>query len=135
MTCTSPFKVKSLNGHIVDVPCGRCMACRIARAREWASRIIHEMDYWDTSIFITLTYNEEYLPKHGSIHKRDLVLFFKRLRRDLERDNRKIKYFASGEYGDKFGRPHYHAIVFGLSLREDDKNVVGQNWPYGHTIS
>lgn len=107
------------------------MSCRIARAREWASRIIHEMSYHDDSVFVTLTYNPENLPSDNSISKDDLQRFFKRLRRDLDYDGRKIKYFSCGEYGDLNDRPHYHAIVFGLSLRDTDKRLIQQNWPVG----
>lgn len=46
--------------------------------------------------------------------KRDLQLFFKRLRK---RTHEKIKYYAVGEYGTDNWRPHYHAIIF--NARED----------------
>lgn len=61
---------------------------------------------------MTLTYDDKHLPRNGDLQKRDLQLFLKRLRRLVE--PRKIKYFACGEYGEKFGRPHYHLIIFGL---------------------
>ena len=41
----------------------------------------------------------------------DLQGFFKRLRARL--GTTKIRFFACGEYGEKMGRPHYHAVVFG----------------------
>ena len=64
-------------------------------------------------------------PLDFSIHKRELQLFFKRLR--FNAGDREIKYFASGEYGDKFGRPHYHAIIFGIDpLR--DRILVEDSW-------
>lgn len=54
----------------------------------------------------------------------DVQKFIKRLRRHLEycpskkHDGRdhvdgKIRYYCVGEYGGKFGRPHYHILVFG----------------------
>ena len=43
---------------------------------------------------------------------------------------KKIRYFACGEYGDRTARPHYHAIVFGLSLSSDDKQMVKDSWPF-----
>ena len=86
--------------------------CRIALSREWATRVLHESDYWDHSCFTTLTYNNEHLPKDGSLHKDELQKFFKRLRKYL--GDRKMKYFACGEYGDEGHRPHYHAILFGI---------------------
>ena len=57
---------------ILEIPCGHCIACRIARSREWASRIIHEMVYYEKTCFLTLTYNDENKPQDGSIKKEDL---------------------------------------------------------------
>nr|WAE43510.1 MAG: replication initiator protein [Microviridae sp.] len=107
------------------VPCGKCTACRISRTREWSLRILHELSYWDNSCFVTLTYDNEHLP--DQLVKKDLQDFFKRLRK-----SKNIKYFACGEYGDQFGRPHYHAIIFGLSINDDCvhliKTVNGKNY-------
>jgi hypothetical protein len=95
----------------VTLPCGGCIGCRLDRARQWAVRCMHEAKCHNDNSFITLTYNDENLPYNGSIVKRDLQLFFKRLRKSLEPV--KIRYFACGEYGDSSFRPHYHALVFG----------------------
>lgn len=95
-------------------------------------RMLHELSQHDDSVFITLTYSEETLPNNASLKKSDLQKFFKRIRKELAKSGRNIRYFACGEYGDTFGRPHYHAIVFGLSLRPDDKNLVSYKWPFGH---
>jgi hypothetical protein len=92
------------------------MPCRIARATQWKLRLIHELDSWDQACFITLTYNDEHVPFGGTLVKRDLQLFFKRLRKSL--DGKKIRYYACGEYGGDYGRPHYHAIVFGTCFSD-----------------
>lgn len=63
------------------------------------------------SCFITLTYSPEKLPDPPTLAKREHQLFMKKLRRRLR--GRKISFFLCGEYGDKYGRPHYHAIIFG----------------------
>lgn len=84
----------------------------------------------DDSAFITLTYEDEFVPVTDegllTLKKDDLTRFFKRLRMVLDYP---IKYYACGEYGDKFGRPHFHAIVFGL--RPEDWIKVSDNWKYG----
>ena len=141
MQCTSPMRIKnpdrfkfkkpneSVGSEWLEVPCGHCIACRIARTREWTIRLLHESEFWSDTSFLTLTYNDDFLPSDGSLVPRDLTLFFKRLRKDLSHDRRKIKYYACGEYGDTYGRPHYHAIVFGIS--PNDKKLVEENWPYG----
>jgi hypothetical protein len=46
--------------------------------------------------------------------KRDLQLFFKRLRKAYP--DVKLRYFACGKYGEQFARPHYHVILFGKSF-------------------
>jgi hypothetical protein len=111
------------------VPCGKCMACRINRTRQWAVRLYLESFYWKRSLFVTLTYDNDHLVT-SSLCKTDLQKFFKRLRRDLEKDDRNIKYFACGEYGPETQRPHYHAIIFGLDC-EKDQDLVKENWPFG----
>lgn len=110
---------------MIEVPCGRCIACRINKTRDWQVRLLMESFYWDNMSFVTLTYSPECVPVDFSVHKRCLQLFFKRLRWNL--GDREIRYFASGEYGDMFGRPHYHAIIFGLDpLR--DRMIVEDSW-------
>lgn len=91
-------------------------------------RLQHEAAYWDPlqTTFYTFTYSPEYL-LDNSLHKRDLTLFFKRLRK-WKYPNR-IKYFACGEYGEKQKRPHYHAILYGVFY--DDKSKVESLWQKG----
>lgn len=96
----------------VEVPCGRCIGCRLERSRQWAIRCMHEASLHDENCFLTLTYDEAHLPSDGGLRKRDMVLFNKRLRKHFK--GRKIRYFQCGEYGDENKRPHYHSIVFGL---------------------
>ena len=83
------------------VACGKCLACRIAKRREWAARMIHELACHDDAIFITLTYNDEH--NDNSVHLRDFQLFLKRLRKSL--GERRIRYFACGEYGETVRTP------------------------------
>ena len=43
-----------------------------------------------------------------------------------------FRYYAVGEYGDKFQRPHYHIILFGVSLEfESDRLIVEDCWNKG----
>lgn len=112
----------------LSVPCGKCLACKISRVREWSVRMVHELESHDKSVFVTLTYKDDKLPENASIKKRDLQLFFKRLRKALGK--RKVRYFACGEYGDLTERPHYHIILFGMGLTNDDKKIIMDCWPY-----
>ena len=103
----------------------------------------------DANCFLTLTYSDEYLPKHGQLVKRDLQLFFKRLRKHAG----PFRYVAAGEYGELKRRPHFHIALFGMDFSSDrveygegirgDKIYVSPSvarvwgmsqFPFGHTI-
>lgn len=108
------------------LPCGHCKGCKIARSREWAFRIMSELDtYNGVGCFITLTYSDDNIPENGTLRKKDYQDFMKRLRAYYS--DIKLKYYMCGEYGDKFGRPHYHAILFGLNWFD-----FKRFWPYGY---
>lgn len=107
--CLTPVYIKNVG----YVPCRKCIECRIQYSEEWAKRCILEAQKHSKNCFITLTYNEANLPVGKTLRKRDFQLFMKRLRKRLSADAIKIRYFACGEYGSKFDRPHYHAIIFG----------------------
>lgn len=114
----------------MELPCGHCLACKIAKSREWASRMIHEMVYYEKSVFLTCTYAEDMLPPNNSIDVCTLQLFIKRLRKAYTKN--RIRYFACGEYGDGKGKreinPHYHLIVFGLGRSNGEKEIVRKCW-------
>lgn len=99
----------------IKVPCGQCIGCRLERSRQWALRCMHESSLYPRNCFITLTYNNENLPKNGSLELRDFQLFFKRLRKKY---GQKIKFFHCGEYGEKNQRPHYHACIFNFDFSD-----------------
>lgn len=73
--------------------------------------MVESVQYGD-NCFLTLTYDDEHVPKDGSLVPRDLQLFIKRLRKHIE--PRKVRYFGVGEYGDTSERPHYHVALFGI---------------------
>lgn len=135
--------------HAVDsvfslkLPCGQCSGCRHDKAAEWAIRCGHEASTSPVSCFVTLTYEDEALPVDYSVKKRDLQLFMKRLRVSV---SDRVRFFACGEYGDTGGRPHYHALLFGVDFSDDRKrwSKRGEHqtwksdqlealWPHGHS--
>lgn len=101
----------------VSVPCASCIGCRLEYRRGWAVRCLHEASLHEDNAFVTLTYDDDHLPWDWSLEKRALQLFLKRLRKAYE--PRRFRYFACGEYGDRHGRPHFHALLFGISF--DDR--------------
>lgn len=94
----------------LQIPCGQCIGCRLEYSRQWAMRCMHEAQLHDANCFVTLTYSDENIPYTGTLVKRDLQLFFKRLRKNQEPN--RVRFYACGEYGDKTSRPHYHAVIF-----------------------
>lgn len=111
----------------LELPCGRCIGCRLEYSRQWAIRCMHEAQMHDNNSFITLTYNDEHYPEDHSIHKSVLRNFIKNLRQRVKRDWIKkhpelpdnyprIRFFGCGEYGEQRSRPHYHAIIFGYDF-------------------
>lgn len=103
----------------LSLPCGQCVGCRLAKAREWAVRCAHEAQMHDESCFLTLTYSPEHLPEDGSLQMSDWQKFAKRVRNEKG----PFRFLMCGEYGDKNQRPHYHVCMFGHDFREDRRLV------------
>lgn len=131
--CRTPYVVRNkFTRESEAVPCGRCPDCVKSRISQWCFRLQQEDKVARSSQFITLTYDTKHVPisrKHGVMcfSKRDLQLFWKKLRkehfgfcdvasRDSVPDGGGIKYYVVAEYGDKCGRPHYHALLFNASI-------------------
>lgn len=112
----------------LQLPCGKCIGCQQAHALAWALRCTLEQQLHDTSVFTTLTYDEKHRPP--TLDRTHLQRFFKRLRKALG-PARTIRYFASGEYGTRTHRPHYHAILYGLHTT--DSQLIQDKWDQGHT--
>lgn len=99
----------------VELPCGRCIGCRLEYSRKWATRLVHESMMHEENHYLTLTYSDEHLPPDYSLQLKDFQLFMKRLRKKYGNN---IRYFHCGEYGDDTQRPHYHAILFNLPVND-----------------
>lgn len=133
MQCISPRKLsfdregnktyssrKALPGLLPIIhPCGKCLPCRLLKAKEKAIRCVHEAKMHEKNIFLTLTYNNENLSSPRLVLQ-DMDLFLKRLREHINReattdDEKKaltISYMYTGEYGEESKRPHWHIIIF-----------------------
>lgn len=97
--------------------CGQCFGCRIERARQWSVRVVHEAALWPENSFVTLTYDDEHCRSDRSLVYADFQRFMKRLRKFYA--EREIRFFACGEYGDRFERPHFHACLFNVGFLQD----------------
>jgi hypothetical protein len=154
MPCYNPLLAYRENGKIVfnkpfafakgfNLPCGQCIGCKLSYARQWAIRCLHEAQMHESNCFITLTFNDENLVNRKnpfSLDKKEFQKFMKRLRKSVKN---KIRFFHCGEYGEKNGRPHYHALIFGHDFPDKKKfkskkgttlytsEKLGELWPYG----
>lgn len=135
--------IQPMGENNLSLPCGRCMGCRLEKSRQWAVRCVHEAKCFEDNCFITLTFSPEHLPKDGSLSRKHVQDFLKRLRRKFE--GIKIRVFYCGEYGDQLGRPHYHLCLFNFDFKDrirwkqiqdfwyytsDDLTSL---WPFGHS--
>lgn len=109
-------------------PCGQCLPCRINRRRIWTHRLMLEHLCCPDAVFLTLTYRDEDLPDDAMLCKRDLQRYIKAIRNHFRKE-RRVRYYACGEYGERTHRPHYHAILFGV--HDYEAPIVSQLWPYG----
>lgn len=77
---------------------------------------MHEASQYEDNCFVTLTYDDEHLPCGGSLVLEDFQRFMRRLRKSIR--PRKVRFFHAGEYGSQYGRPHYHALLFGYDFAD-----------------
>ncbi|AXH74005.1 MAG: replication initiator protein [Microviridae sp.] len=119
---TLTYKQKSAIPGLVgwQLPCRKCLPCRLKIGREKAIRAYHESKMHEDNIFLTLTYNDDHCPprllyEHWQTFIKDL-----RDRVGYSPDVR-ISTMVTGEYGDKSKRPHWHALIF--NFRPHDQPV------------
>ena len=103
---------------------------------------MHEGQMHNANCFVTLTYDDDHLPEDRSVDVSDFQRFMKRYRK---KSGPGIRVFYCGEYGETYGRPHYHAIIFGHDFedkvlwKEKDGVPLFQSaalamlWPFGYS--
>lgn len=150
--------------HLFPIPCGRCLGCKMDYSKEWTNRLLCEFQDYDPNscFFVTLTYDNDNINRLSlacdnetgeviegfySLSKREVQLFMKRLRKHFP--DQRIRFYACGEYGGERYRPHYHIILFGLHLPDDDLSLYKRSklgypyytskclslaWPFGFVV-
>jgi len=148
MKCDNPTYIKYdppkilQDGIVYGFParCGKCIPCLKNRKAQWSFRLMEEKRDSFSSAFVTLTYNDRFLP-HGdtgpTANKQDHKDFIKWLKYyenpkrlsnrktlsqgELDRlltgqkiEGKKFKYYGITEYGDREGRPHLHYLLFNV---------------------
>lgn len=124
----------------ISIPCGKCLGCKIDRAKSHALRCALEAKNWKNNCFLTLTYSDHLkrkdetpaYPADNKLNIRDIQLFIKKLRKHYtgaetwENPNTKkienpIRYFGCGEHGPKTNRVHWHVCIF--NWKPDDLKI------------
>lgn len=118
----------------LQLPCGKCVGCRLQYSKSWAVRNMHEAQYHEMNdlpcTFVTLTYDDEYNYKNGgALNYRDVQLFLKRLRKGMKErysdyafssnKDLPIRFYLCGEYGSRTLRPHYHILFYNLGFYDE----------------
>lgn len=140
--CLFPRQIKVHRGFgdniLVPAPCGICPECLSKQRKEWFIRNKIELENSINGFFVTLTYNEENLPRSKMNNqpcfcKEDIQKFFKRFRKNLNSVG--IKYFLASEYGGQFGRPHYHALIYNIPYEKvvTLPDLLAKSWSKGFT--
>jgi hypothetical protein len=123
--CSAPYYA-TVNGLKKAMPCGRCFYCRLKKKQEWKFRILSEFSTSQEGYFITLTYDNLHVTQE--LEKKHIKNFLDSLRRHFKRDRKeKLRYYVCGEYGERFGRPHWHLAIFNKITR----NELEKYWKRG----
>lgn len=96
----------------VEVPCGKCIGCRLDKRKRLGVQVFHEAQMHDYKCMATFTYSDENNP--GVIVKEDMQKAIKRMR--SEPNNLEFKYLVAGEYGENTHRPHFHMAIIGYDF-------------------
>lgn len=136
MACSRPFynpDIVDFNGDPIPIPCGSCFCCRLDIQKAAIDRMFCAWKCHSVSAFVTFTYDDEHLIfqdgfRQPTLSKDDLHKYLDNIRHLLHKV--KFEYYACGEYGDKFNRPHYHVLFFGLDYQLH-KSFFEQSWKKG----
>lgn len=140
------------------IPCRECLNCRIDRQNEFVDRAEYEYIKYGCGAFVTFTYDDVHLFKNSfidsktgetiaTINKKDGKDFLNRLNKLVHMESDKLekkglpdtlcrkdyKYVLTSEYGDKFNRPHFHALFFGLDFAFCER-LFWKAWNYQGAI-
>lgn len=104
-TCLNPLRIWKDGVGYVDVPCGKCYDCQMRKRAEWDLRLQVEALHSEDCAFVTLTYDNDHLE---NLSVRTTQLWLKSLRNK----GFKFRYYGVAEFGELYGRPHYHFLIF-----------------------
>lgn len=161
--CTSPIKIFNRSRRfrvgidlpILTVPCGHCEECQKKAQKDWFVRASAEyMRIKEKKGFVwfpTLTFNDSNMLiwddsdnnytvpvfNHDAFvsFRNKLRIYLKREGYNLSGENT-MRFFYASEYGGKFGRPHFHCLLFvPMQIPYDIfAQCVDKAWIYGFVM-
>lgn len=120
--------------YYIDVSCGRCFNCRKSYRTQWNLRLQHEYNYLtseerNNSYFITLTFNDMYLPRSPTITKETLSPYIRKfLERIRKSCGKSVRHWIVSEYGDDTHRLHFHGFLINIPF---PVYKLEKFWKYG----
>lgn len=139
--CINPRFIAELG---VTVGCRQCWQCRSVRVNDYVGRMIAESKTCDRVYAVTLTYghNDHYAavdnPQAAVLNYKHVQDWLKRLRFQCAKHGGSLRYFASGEFGSKKGRSHWHVILFMYGQPPSgvkfDVRFPHWSWDYGYSF-
>lgn len=140
MACLYPRLIRlSPSNKYVTVSCRKCHNCKIQKQTELEfgclMSLLQGYKFGTGASFVTLTYNNDYLPLvskddkfYGTLDKKQFNLWWQKVRKVFrDRSQYVPQFMACGEYGSDFDRPHYHVLVFGSNFNEF-RNIALDCW-------
>ena len=144
MRCPRPRASEYVHGQPAMVACGDrdCLACQETRDAYWQVRLLLEAQLHQLITFLTLTYSNDQVPLTDegrmTLRKRDWQLFMKRFRKLCDQAGLpRLRFYAQGEYSPGRMRPHYHAVLYGVSIDSKQRQcryaeLLRKAWKAGH---
>jgi len=134
-SCISPESIPRPNGRgakdRITIPCGKCLPCKMRKRSSWSFRLVQELRYSKSAYFVTLTYEDKFLPSSENEMKTQITLALKRIRKQNKAlwPEMKLSYYLTAELGAETKRPHFHAIIF--NLHDSYEKILKKEWELG----
>ena len=117
----------------MSISCGQCFGCRLKRKGDWATRIEKEAMLFEQNCFLTLTFDDAFLPtvfspldgvERSTVGKDVLSSFIDRLRMAIRDDLAHQLQVASGLRRKKGRRGAIYNLTSRLARRQADKTAA-----------
>lgn len=132
--CISPNTIE--DG--VQVACRNCWQCRQRAINDWVGRNIAESKTATAANTVSLTYGRGAL--NEVLHERAVILTYSDVQKYIKLlrfHGYPVRYFITGEYGEKKGRAHWHGMLYWqgrVPPLKLETNFQHDQWKHGHTF-